>query len=448
MLSIVFYTLIFLLVMAVLTAAETAIAHVPSSQLQPLVKRDPCAPIVIELKDAFHLLPVLRGMNILMTIVTVVVFLDAYRNYRAYEHLPVGFEVLFGLFVLAVCGMFFSVFIPYVIARNYALATSLFLARPVFVLYRMSAPLTWLFDWMTGRARQHLGLESEQSPAVDCAELGLIIRRAAAVGNLSQLEAELAANAIRLSERRIGSMMTPRTVLCAIDVTDSPDAVKQKVMQQPHSRYPLINGTLENVEGIVRLMDLMRYVLSDDNARPTLRSLAASHLLVPDSTNALSLLETFKENPSNLAVAFDEYGNVTGVVTLYDLLEAIAGGITGYHTDTTRPAHSHLDMAQRPDGSFLIDGAMAVEDFFEAFNMTEMLEEMEEVGTAYTTVAGFVLARLGHIPKVAETLEVESVRIEVVDMDGNRIDKLLVTKGGEAQILISQIDTIEPEETP
>ena len=440
----VIYTIFTLLFVAMLTAAETAFSHVPRSQLRSLSKKDKRATVVLQLTDAVHLLPVLRGVNILLVITLTLGCHDRLNSYLSVSNLPTVDSFIISILLASVL-LLFSVFVPYVAARNYPLPISLILAWPIFIIYRLAKPITKLFDWMTGHVlRDMVGMDTDHTKFIDAAELGLLIKRAAQTETILPLESELALNSIRLSERRIGSMMTPRTSLCAIDISDTPEIVRQKMMKFPHSRYPLINGSFENVVGIVRLMDLIRFILATDPERPSLEAVSSPHLLVPDSTNALTLLETFKDNPSNLAVAFDEYGNVTGVVTLYDVLETLAGGISHINHASATP-HTGSDMTVRADGSYLIDGTMAVEDFFDCFGMEEKIEELHKIGSAYTTVAGFVLANFGRIPSVSEQIELDNLCIEVLDLDGNRIDKLLVTRKDHPQISDQQAMSPTPE---
>lgn len=421
-----------ILAVAFFTAAETALSNAPQSQLRQHIKRDSRAIIALKLIHTDHLLPILRGVVILLAMAIAVVhqgtFHTIFLKLFTVES-PESINSIFSTIPLALIILIFSVFIPYVVASKYPFQVALFSANTVFRIYKLSMPFTLLFDWMTGHVA---GLDGAGIREMDRDELNLQIRLAGKDKRISAIESELASNALKLSERRIGSMMTPRTNLHAIDIHDTPETVRNIINTAPHSRYPLVDGELENLAGIIELKDLIAYVLEDGTGeRKSLLANSSPYVMIPDSTNALALLELLKSNPTNMAIAFDEYGNVTGVVTLYDLIENIAGGVA--HNNENEPqksmaAHSRSEITPRSDGSFLIDGAMDISDFFEAFHMEERIEELQENGAAYTTVAGYVLAGLGHIPQIAEVLEIDSLKIEIVDMDGNRIDKLMITK--------------------
>ncbi len=426
------YLCLALLILAVLTAAEVAFSHVPKSQLKTLKnsKRMDC---IVTLLGAVHLMPILRGCIILLTMTLAVVsqnivgelFVKLFKLESTDR-----MNALVSMIPMALIILIFAVFLPYIIARNYPLKIASYLAKPILYLYRFSKPLTCLFDWMTGHVLGDMvNNETNSHKELYKPELLLLIKNAVQNGSISALEGDCISNSLKLSERGIGSMMTPRTEMCVIDINDTPETVLKKINDAPHSRYPVINGQLEKNIGIISIKDLMNYVLAPEDKRKPISDYIVKTLAIPDSVNALDVLQTFKNTASNLAVVFDEYGNITGVITLYDLLETITGGFMHKSTNMIfTSAHTPSEIKPQSDGSVLLDGSMDIADFFEVFGMQDHLQEMQEIGTAYSTLAGFVLRELQHIPQPSEVLIYRNLRIEVIVMDKNRIAKLHVSR--------------------
>ena len=192
-------------------------------------------------------------------------------------------------------------------------------------------------------------------------------------------------------------------------------------MESPHARFPVAEGDLDKVVGIIRARDL----LDGDFSKETIRARMQKPLVVPDGFSGLELLEQFKRERTHMALVVDEYGNLQGLVTLHDILEAIVGDLPGSDDNEEEPW-----VVVREDGSYLLDGALPVEELKKLFDLDELPEEDE-----YRTLGGFVVNRLEHIPKAGEHFTWHHLRFEVVDMDLNRVDKVLVLPQ-------------QPEETP
>jgi putative hemolysin len=205
--------------------------------------------------------------------------------------------------------------------------------------------------------------------------------------------------------------MTHRSDIVSFDVNDNEVQVREKINKEPHSVYPICEGDLDNLKGVVSIKDL--YV-ADDLTK--FKELMKPALFVPDNVSAYMVLEKFKESKIHCCYIVDEYGSVKGMITLNDILEAIVGDIPEQHTDD-------YGIVKREDGSFLVDAQIPFYDFLTYFEQTEWMNEGDQ---DFNTLAGFILHKLEHIPQTGETLDWKGFKIEIIDMDAQRIDKVLV----------------------
>jgi putative hemolysin len=222
----------------------------------------------------------------------------------------------------------------------------------------------------------------------------------------------MVAGVFRLDTLRVEALMTPRTGLVWFDVDDTIDTIRQKLTGNQYSRFPVCEGSLDNVIGLVAARDLLMALLSE---RPIeLRALAKPALFIPQTATASDTLDRFRGQESTAAMVIGEYGGVEGIITVTDVLEAIVG-------DFEEP-----EIMQRDDGSWLIDGLMPVDEFRDMVELRDQLPGEEE--NLYQTLAGFIMTHQGHIPRTGEHFEWRHFYFEVVDMDGNRVDKVLVRR--------------------
>ncbi len=205
--------------------------------------------------------------------------------------------------------------------------------------------------------------------------------------------------------------MTPRHEIEWVDAEDDRDAVLRALRDCSHAQVVVSRGTVDEVVGVVRKQDLLDRVL--DGQPPDIDAVTRQPIVVHEAMSVLAVLETFRAKPVQMAIVVDEYGSLEGIVTATDLLEAIAGDIP--------EAGEEPDVVERDDGSFLIDGMMPADEAFERLGFAEKPERDD-----FNTIAGFVIFRLGRIPSTGDSVEAHGWRFEVVDMDGRRVDKLLV----------------------
>ncbi|KXK11513.1 MAG: hypothetical protein UZ14_CFX002002747 [Chloroflexi bacterium OLB14] len=204
--------------------------------------------------------------------------------------------------------------------------------------------------------------------------------------------------------------MTPRTEVVWLDVSDSVEEILEKIADSSYSRFPVRQDSLETILGIVKSRDLL--VASLSGKEINLKELAKPAFFIPETTVASKALEVLKKNNTEMLLVVDEFGGFQGVLTINDILEEIVGDMEGEEPQAT----------QRQDGSWLLDGMLEVDEFKEIFNLSTLPHEGE-----YETLSGFVMASLGHIPKTTDHFEWHNLRFEVIDMDGRRVDKVLVT---------------------
>jgi putative hemolysin len=300
------------------------------------------------------------------------------------------------------------------------------LVAPVIdLLSRISVPVVWLLERSSRLVLRLLGSETAPRETVTEEELRILIAEGTRTGVFNKEEQAMIGRVLRLADRPVRAIMTPRVELVWLDVEDGPEEIARVIHASGHSRFVVGKGSLDEVLGVVHVRSLLDACLAGRplNLRETLRPV----LVVPDSMPVLRGLEALRQARANMALAVDEYGEVEGVVTVEDMLEAVVGDMP------ERRLGEEPAIVKRGDGSLLIDGMLAVDEVKLALG----LESLPEEGS-YHTLAGFVLAQLGRVPEEGQSVAYEGWRFEVVDMDGRRIDKVLVSRaparGGEPSV--------------
>ena len=290
-----------------------------------------------------------------------------------------------------------------------------FVASPMSLLSRIAAPLVFVLTASTNLVIRILGIKPNDEPPVTEEEIKILIDLGTGAGVFEEAEKDMVERVFRLGDRRVATFMTPRSKIVWLDVDDTPETIREKTSGRSYSLFPVSKDDLDNVVGVVQAKDLLSH--ADGGDEFDLSGAVLPPLFVPESMRGLKVLERFKETGIHLAIVVDEYGAVQGVVALTDILEAIVGDIP--HIDElTEP-----QMIRREDGSWLIDGMMQIDEFKEAFGIDEL---PEEDGGLYQTLGGFVIIHFERIPSSGEHFDWGDLRFEVMDMDYNRVDKLLV----------------------
>ncbi len=307
--------------------------------------------------------------------------------------------------------------VPKRIGLNNPEAIASWVARPMMLLSRVGGPLVHLLTALTNLVLRLFGVKGEAEPNLTEDEIKALISQGAETGAVGATEENIVQRVFQLGDQRVSAIMTPRPDIEWIDVDASEEELREFLASHSHTMFVVCHGGLDEVLGIVRSADLLP--LAFKGVRIDLRALTREALFVPDSMPAVQLLESFRSSHKHYALVMDEYGAVEGLVTVTDLLTAIVGELPA---DASEAVGSFVS---RADGSWLVDGSAAMEQVTTHFGMDNLPED--EAG-AYHTIGGFVMARLGRVPKTADTFEWGGMRFEVMDMDGRRIDKVMVSR--------------------
>jgi putative hemolysin len=292
---------------------------------------------------------------------------------------------------------------------------ALLVARPMTLLSRAASPVVALLSGSTSLILRLLGAKPSSDPPVTAEEIRLLIGEGTDAGAFERSEQQLIERVLRLDDRHLTTLMTPRRELTWLDAADGPAEVARKVNEAPFTRYPVARGELDACLGYVHVRDLLRSALGGEAA--DLAALTRQPLLVPENTRPLALLERFRTSGVHIAFIVDEYGGIDGVVTLNDVLRSLIGDLPARGEQPEAPA------VRREDGSWLVDGTLPLDDLREL--VTVARHPAEDRG-AFKTIGGLVMHRLGRIARTGDRCEWGGCRLEVVDMDGHVIDKVLV----------------------
>ena len=289
------------------------------------------------------------------------------------------------------------------------------IARPMTSLSRVASPIVHFLGLSSDLILRILGVRHGEEAPITEEEIEILLQEGAAAGVFDPAEHEMVEGIFDLGDREARELMTPRYRVVALDAEDPLDENLQKTAAAPHQLFPLYEGELDNLIGMVPVKKLWAASLS--NAPIDLRALAEPATIVPESMPALEVLERLRDRPLAAAMVVDEYGGMQGIVTLHDLVEAITGELAPSQTRSG-------EVVQRADGSWLLDGALPVHEVRELLDL-DLLPGEE--GGAFETLGGFVMNRLERIPEVGDMTDWGGHRFEVVDMDGRRVDRVLVT---------------------
>jgi putative hemolysin len=308
--------------------------------------------------------------------------------------------------------------VPKRIALYRAEPLAVVIARPIGLMARLFHPFVVLLSASSELVLRLLGMHRRSAePPVTEEEIKVLMEQGKEAGVFQAAESELVSNVLRLDELRIGALLTPRPEIDYLDIQKSFDENRHTIIESPHSMLPVCRGGLGNVLGVLRTGDLLSRSLQGQAI--DLLGVVKPPLYVPETLTAIRLLETFKRHRAHLALVVDEYGELQGLVTLNDVMTAIVGDIPSIEEE------GDLEIVQREDGSWLIDAMLSVEDLRSALDIEAL--PGEDAGN-YHTVGGFVMMQLGRIPAVADHFHCGGWRFEVVDMDRNRVDRVLASR--------------------
>ena len=340
--------------------------------------------------------------NDLMPVIEKIPLLNQYA-----ENIATGIIVV----IVTILSIVLGELIPKRIGLMNAEKVAMAVAKPMKVFAKAVHPLVWFLNRSTNLILRLFNVKTVSDNQVTEEEIKAIINEGTEQGTIEEAEQEIIERVFHLGDRNITSLMTHRNDIVWFDVNDTESSIKEKIIKETHSIYPVCDGDLDDIKGFVSIKDM--YV-SDDFT--LFKDLMKPALFVPENNSAYQILERFKQGKIHSAFIVDEYGSVQGMITLNDILEAIVGDIPEPHNDD-------YEIVRRDDGSYLIDGQIPFYDFLSRFEKTEWMNEGER---EFDTLAGFILHELERIPHTGEKFDWKGFTFEIVDMDGHRIDKVLL----------------------
>lgn len=411
---------VLILVNGVLAMAETALLSARKARLQnEKNKGDDRAGIALKLtENPNQFLSVIQiGITSIdltigaLTGATLGVWID-----RQLEQFPAmeNYSELIGLLIGVLPVTYLSLVLGELVPKRLSLRdpeeVSSFVARPMLFFSRIFSPFVRFLSFSTESVLRLLGVKINEEPPVTEEEIQLLIDQGTEAGVLEAAEHDMVEGVFSLGDQRVYSLMTPRTDIVYLDINDSLDDIRKKISESDYSRFPVRQGTLDSILGIVKARDLLVKSLSGGDIR--LKDTLKPAFFIPETMFASRALEVFKEKGTQILLVIDEFGGLQGLITINDILEEIVGQME----------HEEPQATQRQDGSWLLDGMLEVDEFKEIFKVQALPHEDE-----YETLSGFVMVSLGRVPQAADHFEWHSLRFEVIDMDGRRVDKVLVT---------------------
>jgi putative hemolysin len=413
-----------ILLNGLLALAELAVVSSRRARLQALVDRE-----VIGSRRALALATgpgrFLSTVQIGITLVGVLsgAFSGATLGLRLAEWfvdlgLPISVAETVGVGLVVAVITYFSLVIGELVPKQIALRDpekiAVWVAPAMTAMARIASPIVTFLD-ASGRAvLRALGYKAHPEHRVTDEEIRTLMAEAETAGVLEPGERAMIAGVMRLGDRPVRAIMTPRREVDMVDLTADPDDIRRTIVESIHSRLPAHAGTPQEMLGVVQAKDLLDAYLRGEH--PDIRAQVRPAPNVSDTADALDVLDAVKGSPVHMALVHDEYGQFEGVVTNADILEAIAGA---FRTDA---GSVEPEAVQRDDGSWLISGGMAADE------MADRLSIALPPRRSYHTAAGFVLSQLGHLPEIGESFDSQGWRFEVVDLDGRRIDKILASR--------------------
>ena len=332
---------------------------------------------------------------------------------------PAGSADDFGFALVIVLTTYASLTIGELIPKQFALRSpepiACVAAVPMMWLSRATAPLVWLLDQTTRLAFRIIGLSRQSDSQVTAEELHLIVAEASNAGVIEESERAIISGVVRLADRPVREVMTPRTEVAWIDADADEAQIRSNMVDMAHSRLPVADGSVDNIIGVVTARDMVAALIAGRPFDP--RALMRSAPVVPDQMDAMNALEVLRSSEVPMVLVHDEYGHFEGIVTPADLLAAIAGSFVSNQDDAHDPP-----LHEREDGSWLVSGSFAADMLAEKLGFD--LEEDRD----YATVAGLALAIFKRLPNVGDKFDYDGWSFEIVDMDGRKIDKLLATR--------------------
>jgi putative hemolysin len=405
---------------AILAMAEVALISARKARLQSEVNRgDKRASIALQLvDDPNQFLSVIQiGITSidLMTGALTGATLGVWIDFQLEKIPALGpyseiIGLLIGILPITYLSLVLGELVPKRLAMRDPEAISSSIARPMLFLTKIFSPLVRFLSFSTESVLRTFGIKIIEEPPVTEEEIQLLIDQGTEAGIFEEAEHDMVEGVFSLGDQRVYSLMTPRTDIIWLDIDDPIDTIREKIGENDFSRFPVRQGTLDVILGIIKARDLLIPVLNRVDVN--LKEILKPAFYVPETMQASRALEILKEKGTDMLLVIDEFGGLQGLLTINDILEEIVGEM-----EIDEP-----QFTQRQDGSWLLDGMLEVDEFKDLFDFKILPHENE-----YETLSGFVMMSLGRVPQAADYFEWNSFNFEVIDMDGRRVDKVLVT---------------------
>lgn len=422
----IFILLVLILINALFVISEIALVSARKSRLEHQAERgDERARKALELANNPE--KFLSAAQIGITLIAILT--GVYSGERFARYLQPGIEKIellkpyantISTTIIVVIITFLSIIFGELIPKRIGLLRAEKIAKsvagPMNAFAKITHPFVWLLNRTSNLFFRIFNIKRSKDDAVTEEEIKTLIGEGTEAGTIDEAEQEIIERVFHLGDRNITSLMTHRSDIVWFNLDDNEDKIKEKILQETHSAYPICDGTIDNIKGVVSIKDL--YVSPDSTL---FKDIMRPALFIPENNSPYQVMEKFKESKIHSAFIVDEYGSILGLLTLNDILEAIVG-------DIPQPNVADYEIRKREDGSYLVDGQIPFYDFLTRFEKTEWMNEGEH---DFDTIAGFILHELERIPKTGDKLEWKDFKIEILDMDGHRIDKVLVVLSDE-----------------
>ncbi len=308
--------------------------------------------------------------------------------------------------------LIFGELVPKRIGMGFAEAVSKVIAKPMYILSRIASPFVWILSKSTNLVVRLIGLKDIEESKVTEEEIKAIVKEGLDGGEVQEVEQDIVERVFNLGDRNVGSIMTHRSDLVWLDTTDGVEEIREKVQENLFNIYPVATEKLDDLLGVVYLKDLFLHINELDFSLSTCIRPAQ---YLPENQSVYNALAQFKQARVKYGIVTDEFGGIQGIVTMKDILEGLIGQVPEMGEE--------LEIVERADGTWLVDGQLSFYDFLAYFDLEELYSEHD-----YNTLSGLILEILEHVPHTGEILHWLTFELEIVDMDGARIDKVLVKK--------------------
>lgn len=325
------------------------------------------------------------------------------------------------LIIVVTAITYLSLIIGELVPKRLALSNpekiSMFLAQPMNRISFITSPLVFILSTSTDWVLRAIGIKDTVTPTITDEEIKMLLSEGTKTGAFELAEKDIVERTMRLSDKKVKSFLTPRKEIVWLDIDSPFKTIRNKITKKPHSHFPVCRDSLDKVVGVIRTETLLVDFLAEEKIN--LKKLLVKPLFIPESMDGLKVLELFKKSGTHMALVADEYGNTQGLLSLTDILEEIVGDIPTINELTEK------EITKRADGTSLVDGLVSVEEFKEYFHIKKLPGERTGI---YHTIGGFITTKIGRIPVSGDNFQLANLKFEVMDMDGNRVDKILISQ--------------------